>query len=95
MRMIVIDGGMMPSKEEAHAYLAQKLSLPEYYGKNLDALFDVLTAGLEMPACLIIYRAKLLEESLGRYGRALLDVMTDASRDNPYLRVIFDGDEDC
>ena len=29
--------------EEIHRAIGEKLSLPEYYGGNLDALYDVLT----------------------------------------------------
>ena len=39
---IVLDASRMTSKEEAHAYLKEVLSLPEYYGNNLDALHDCL-----------------------------------------------------
>lgn len=39
---IVLDASRMTSKEESHAYLKEVLSLPEYYGNNLDALHDCL-----------------------------------------------------
>ena len=93
MRMVVIDGAKMPTKAAAHKYLAERLTLPEYYGKNLDALYDVLTAETEIPTCLIIYRREALEESLGRYGAALLDTIWDAAQENPNLQAVFDGDE--
>ncbi len=32
------------SHEQAHAYLKEMLDLPAYYGANLDALYDCLTA---------------------------------------------------
>lgn len=41
--MIILDAACMKTKQEAHCYLRQQLSLPDYYGKNLDALFDCLT----------------------------------------------------
>ena len=31
------------SREEVHSYLKEKFAFPEYYGKNLDALYDCLT----------------------------------------------------
>ena len=30
----------MDSKEEIHAYLQDVFHFPDYYGKNLDALYD-------------------------------------------------------
>lgn len=83
----------MPDKKTAHEYLAARLSLPEYYGKNLDALYDVLSTDAGVPTRLVIYRRGALEEALGSYGVSLLDVMRDAARESPDLQVVFDGDE--
>ena len=35
--------------EDFYAQLKEKLTLPEHFGDNLDALFDVITCELEMP----------------------------------------------
>lgn len=35
--------------EDFYAQLKKKLTLPEHFGDNLDALFDVITGELEMP----------------------------------------------
>ena len=35
--------------EDFYAQLKEKLTLPEHFGDNLDALFDVITGKLEMP----------------------------------------------
>ena len=83
----------MPDKKTAHTYLAEKLSLPPYYGRNLDALYDVLSAETDAPVCLVIRRREELEGSLGRYGKLLLEVMQDAAQENPYLQVIYGEDE--
>ena len=38
-----IDLKEVNTKEEFHKTLARELPLPDYYGENLDALYDVLT----------------------------------------------------
>lgn len=43
MRKIFLDGALLCDREKAHEYLQMVLELPEYYGKNLDALYDCLT----------------------------------------------------
>lgn len=43
MKEIILDGNMLSNKEIAHDYLKKMLELPEYYGGNLDALYDCLT----------------------------------------------------
>ncbi len=35
--------------ENFYAQLKEELTLPEHFGDNLDALFDVITGELEMP----------------------------------------------
>ncbi len=40
---VVLDAMKMQTREEAHVYLKDALELPEYYGGNLDALYDCLS----------------------------------------------------
>lgn len=46
---IYIDFLKIGDYEDFYAQLKEKLTLPEYFGDNLDALFDVITGELEMP----------------------------------------------
>ena len=39
---IVLDAKRFKGRTRAHAYLKEVLQLPDYYGKNLDALYDCL-----------------------------------------------------
>lgn len=39
---IELDARCMETRTKAHAYLREKLDFPEYYGGNLDALYDCL-----------------------------------------------------
>ncbi|WP_455645467.1 barstar family protein [Methanosphaera sp.] len=41
MNFIELDGEKI--REYSHDYLIEMLDLPDYYGKNLDALYDCLT----------------------------------------------------
>jgi len=91
MRTIVLDGSLMATREEAHAYLSRRLGLPDYYGNNLDALYDILSADLMEPTRLVLYRREALVQSLGAYSAALLAALADAARENPHLQVVFDS----
>ena len=42
MKSVILDAKKMAEKEKMHEYFANKFDLPEYYVKNLDALFDSL-----------------------------------------------------
>ena len=66
-----IDALKVNEREEAHKYLAEVFSFPEYYGKNLDALFDCLG---EMR----IDRIRIINSEKGEnYFYSVLDVIND------------------
>lgn len=44
---IVLNGALMTNEELMHDVLMEKLQLPHYYGRNLDALWDILTERTE------------------------------------------------
>ncbi len=44
VRQIDLDGRKLTRDEAGYAYLAEKFDFPAYFGKNLDALYDLLTA---------------------------------------------------
>ncbi len=90
MKTIVIDGSYMSDKETAYAYLAKRLGFPSYFGKNLDALYDMLTDPCEQRQ-LVIYNKKLILVSLGAYGQRILDTIKDATRVNNNLYYAEDG----
>ena len=46
---IYIDFLTIGDYEDFYAQLKEKLTLPDYFGDNLDALYDVITGELEMP----------------------------------------------
>lgn len=42
MMQIVLDGSVITGREQLHDAVSQQLALPEWYGRNLDALYDCL-----------------------------------------------------
>ena len=83
----VLDGGQMTSRAAAHDYLAAQLAFPAWYGRNLDALWDLLTTRHE-ETVLIVRNCAQLQKALGPYGDALLKTLTDAARVNTRLHLV-------
>ncbi len=62
MKKIILDlGGLLaaaaPTRRDIHSYIAAQMHFPDYYGHNLDALYDCLTdiaeptaVGIAIPA---------------------------------------------
>ena len=83
--MILLDARSLREKTAAHRYLKEALGLPEYYGCNLDALYDCLT---ELDATCI--RFVNLEEAAGTYFANLLSLFQEAQAENPRLHLQYD-----
>ena len=86
MKTAIIWGQEIRTREELHKTLSQQLGFPDYYGNNLDALFDILTMTAE-PISIQIYAPERLEANLGRYYSLFLAVLQDAGEENAHVSV--------
>lgn len=85
MRICMIDGKMLEDKEMLHDALAQALDFPEWYGRNLDALYDCLTDVREETE-IQIRNESALEVHLGSYASAFKKVLCRAAKENERIR---------
>ena len=82
---VTIDCTQICSREDLHRIFAQALSLPDTYGRNLDALHDVLTS---IRGTLRLEGWQEAREALGRYGAMAEKAITAAALENETLDVI-------
>ena len=78
---ITLDG--TSGMDAIHAQLAETFRFPDYYGRNLDALYDCLTEVREDARIHVINT-----QALGRRGQALQLVLTKAALTNPHLQIL-------
>ena len=91
IRLYLLDGTMMGSRDEMHSHLYMQFALPDHYGRNLDALWDCLTD--KAPGCIVIQRAERADSmALGQLMRVLLDLVR---RDPRWEIQLSTGDPDC
>lgn len=88
MKSISIDVSTITDRDELHDLLAASLSLPAWYGRNLDALYDCLTAITEETR-LIFIGWDAMQGKLGRYASGTRRALVAADRRNGRLTVQF------
>ena len=77
METIRLDVAMLCRRREAMSLLDEALALPEWWGRNLDALYDCLTGELGRPVRLELSGRESMEAT--DFGRRLLRVLEDAA----------------
>ncbi len=68
-----LDGELI--KKDGHDYLAEVFNFPDYYGKNLDALYDCLT---EIDCEIVLINASAVDKDV-------IDTFKDAANENEFL----------
>ena len=86
MKEIRLNGSRMVDKSITHAYLKRKLSLPDYYVNNLDALWDCLSTDFS-PKRIIIHKPESIIENLSSYGKLLLKLFQEVGEVNECIQV--------
>ncbi len=86
-KVFYIDLSEVTTKEELQDLLVRELPLPDYYGKNLDALHDILTECNQWN--LIFYNSTKSQKVLGKYFNALCRMCEDALEENENLKIRF------
>ena len=82
---IILDGLLMTDRSVLHDLLAEKFAFPDYYGRNLDALYDLLSTYPERIDVTLIHEAQL-HQNLGNYGESLLYTLQDAASVNSNMK---------
>lgn len=81
MNSILLNGQKMTNKVKAHRYLKRKLKFSDYYGENLDALWDELSTITE-PIDIKFINEDIIIENLGTYGEEIIRTFVDAMEEN-------------
>lgn len=83
-----LDGKVLTNRQQLHAAIAQQLHLPDYYGENLDALWDILSSWNE-PLQIVIENSSCIINNVGSYGEAVLQLLQDAQEANGMIGVAY------
>ncbi len=78
MDRIILQGANFESKEQLHKFLKDELELPDHYGENLNALWDCLTAWVDLPIVVEIQSVDLFINKLGNDASEFIQLLEEA-----------------
>lgn len=83
MKEIVVELGMLDTKEKIHDFFSAELETQDWYGRNLDALYDELTSITSET----MIRCHGMKIDIPTCTKGLLAVLRDAAAENRYLTI--------
>ncbi len=89
MQEVFINGRDFETAEEVHEFLKDTLDFPDYYGKNLSALYDVLT-DLNEDTRIVLNLSDAEDDGMIEFLERMAEVATDAAAENDYLEIIIE-----
>ena len=92
MKIIVIDFSKCKYPMDLHNEIRKKLELPEWYGNNLDALWDMLTGFIETPIEItVIYKPEnKAAENLKENVLKVIETFKDAAQEDEEIKFSYE-----
>ena len=75
MKRCILRGNTLHSSDDVYDELTKQLSLSHYFGRNLDALWDVLSTDIEGPFEIVWKQASASRKSMGKDFTRMMDVL--------------------
>ena len=88
MKTIIIDFSKCKYPIDLHNEIREKLELPEWYGNNLDALWDMLTGFIETPINIkVIFKPETSsEKSLKENVFKIIETFKEAAEEDEEIK---------
>jgi ribonuclease inhibitor len=87
--IIILKGSKINTIEEFHKEISEILEFPNYYGNNLDALWDCLIGWVEPPLTIIWKDFELSKERLGTFAIKVKLIFEDAAKEIDDFKIEF------
>jgi ribonuclease inhibitor len=84
-----LPGKAIRSVEEFYDEVARELHFPDHFGRNLDALWDVLTTDIEGPVELVWEDSADSRKSMGKDFEKISSLLQDVAKERKDFHVSF------
>jgi ribonuclease inhibitor len=78
---VLISGDQVVSVEQFYDAVEKQLYLPAHFGRNLDALWDVLTTDVPGPVEFVWEHSHKSRELMGEKGNALVELLLEVAEE--------------
>jgi ribonuclease inhibitor len=88
-KKVKLAGKSIRSLEEFYGQIARKLHFPDHFGRNLDALWDVLTTDIRGPLELAWEDSEASKKSMGKDFEKVAALLRDVEKEREDFKVTF------
>jgi ribonuclease inhibitor len=89
VKKYVLDGQAIQSLDSFYKEIAKVLPLPDYFGRNLDALADVLTTDLAGPCEILWEKSALSKQAMNRDFQRIRSVLKHVAQEREDIKIVF------
>jgi ribonuclease inhibitor len=94
MNYITLDFAGINTLWKLHEHLRSTFQLPEYYGRNMDALWDCLHCAFDAPTTIILKNLDQIPSAMQEAAETMLKLFRDLEREDEEVTVIVETDDD-
>ena len=93
MNYIILDFNGIKSLWTLHEYFKEVFNLPDYYGHNMDALWDCLDCSFEFPTTIVLKNIEKIPSEMNEATEIMLKFVGDLQRDNEKVTVQIESND--
>jgi ribonuclease inhibitor len=88
-KKVNLPGKTVRSLDEFYEEIARKLRFPDHFGRNLDALWDVLTTDVKGPVELAWQDSEVSKKSMGKDFEKVSALLRDVEKERDDFKLSF------
>lgn len=93
MNYIILDFDGIKSLWTLHEYFKDVFSLPDYYGHNMDALWDCLYCSFELPTTITLKNIEKLPTEMSEAVGIMLELFDDLQQEDENIIVRIESND--
>ena len=93
MNYIILDFNGIKSLWTLHEYFKEVFNLPDYYGHNMDALWDCLDCSFEFPTTIVLKNIEKIPSEMNEATKIMMELFEDLQRDNEKVTVQIESND--